>query len=93
MFFVKRFIAVCFLCGLTSLGLYAQVTIGSDQLPNEGALLDLKERGPFSGTATATKGLLLPRVKLIDVKPPTGQLATVELGLNRSILDLWYIMP
>lgn len=37
---------------------YSQVTIGSSQHPQEGALLDLKQEG------TTTLGLLLPRVSL-----------------------------
>ena len=47
----------------------AQVTIGSGIPPADGALLDLKEKtpaNPATDNATATKGLLLPRVKLTD---------------------------
>ncbi|NDV67847.1 FISUMP domain-containing protein [Dysgonomonas sp. 25] len=39
---------------------FAQVTIGSGDKPNEGALLDLKMTG------TTTKGMVLPRVALTD---------------------------
>lgn len=42
----------------------AQVTIGSDIPPVEGALLDLKERAPDVSGVTATKGLALPRVNI-----------------------------
>ncbi len=44
----------------------AQVTIGSQEEPNIGALLDMKEYNASTpGGATATKGLNLPRVRLI----------------------------
>lgn len=42
----------------------AQVTIGSSSQPALGALLDLKEENSFSGGATSTRGLGLPRVEL-----------------------------
>lgn len=46
----------------------AQVTIGSAIPPLNGAILDLKEFTPQTvGGATATKGLLLPRLKLSEV--------------------------
>lgn len=44
----------------------AQVTIGSGEVPNEGALLDLKESGK------TTKGLGIPRVKLQKLLPSEG---------------------
>lgn len=44
---------------------YAQVTIGSDIAPNEGALLDLKENS--GTTVNASRGLLLPRVNLKNI--------------------------
>jgi len=44
-------------------GTKAQVTIGSDVLPHEKALLDLKE----NAEGTSTKGLILPRVSLASV--------------------------
>jgi hypothetical protein len=45
---------------------YGQVTVGSSQPPVEGALLDLKDetQPKVPGGATASKGLLMPRVKL-----------------------------
>ncbi len=50
-------------------GLYAQVTIGSDLVPNTGAILDIKEYNstdPSTDNTTATKGMKLPRVGLTD---------------------------
>lgn len=48
--------------------IYTQVTIGSSQKSNLGALLDLKEEGSFANNATASKGLGLPRVKLVRLE-------------------------
>ncbi len=55
--------------------LKAQVTIGSGLTPRTGALLDLKEFEENEDPTTANKGLLLPRVKLIDVRPASGKLS------------------
>lgn len=52
----------------------AQVTIGSDDEPDSGALLDLKE----NTNGRSTKGLLLPRVKLINLTNPSPLLQHVE---------------
>lgn len=50
--------------------LKAQVTIGSGNPPSKGVLLDLKEIDDApaqSGGTTTNKGLLLPRVKLLNI--------------------------
>lgn len=44
----------------------AQVTIGSGESPLEGAILDLKQYESTSDEYTANKGLLMPRVVLVD---------------------------
>ena len=47
------------------LNVSAQVTIGSDILPLDGALLDIKQQTAHATTnVTATKGVVLPRVEL-----------------------------
>jgi len=46
--------------------LYSQVTIGDDVEPADGALLQLKDNGTYSGNVNASKGLILPRVDLTD---------------------------
>lgn len=56
---------------LTSIGLQAQVTIGSSEKPLDGALLDLKETG------TTKKGLSLPRTELSDLNKL--KMGTVEI--------------
>lgn len=45
----------------------AQVTIGSVQAPEKGALLQIKEHEADVNNTTATHGLSLPRVKLTDM--------------------------
>lgn len=61
-----------------TVGLQAQVTIGSNQPPVGGALLDLKNQEPTSpGGITATKGLALPRVKLTDLNDITKDITDV----------------
>lgn len=49
-----------------ALGAHAQVTIGSGEPPHQDALLDLKE----DSAGESTKGLLLPRVKLVSTLLP-----------------------
>lgn len=63
MIFMKflSFSILLFFCGSIMNNIMSQVTIGSTQMPVEGALLDLTE-----GTTTK-KGLLLPRVELSDI--------------------------
>lgn len=52
--------------------LFAQVTIGSNVASNKGSLLDLKENDEIN--ANASKGLMLPRVKLkaVSTLPPVN---------------------
>ncbi|NDV70233.1 FISUMP domain-containing protein [Dysgonomonas sp. 25] len=54
--------------------LQAQVTMGSNQLPAAGALLDLTEG------STTTKGLGLPRVELTDLKPGSNTAFASSIG-------------
>lgn len=51
---------------LVSLSSSAQVTIGSEKEVNQGSLLDLKESESIG--VNSNKGLLLPRVRLVDSK-------------------------
>lgn len=53
-----------------------QVTIGSNQEPNKGALLDLKE----NANGTSTRGLSMPRVKLEDLRSLKPALPTHVMG-------------
>ncbi|MFT4222892.1 hypothetical protein [Dysgonomonas sp.] len=56
----------------TSLNALSQVTIGLDEKPAEGTLLQLKNKNVTGQTANSTKGLLLPRVELDPDKSATG---------------------
>jgi hypothetical protein len=59
--------------------LHAQVTIGSDTPPEPGALLDLRNKPRNAeNNATADKGLLLPRVRLNDMKAINGLKASID---------------
>ena len=58
---------------LTASNMQAQVTIGSQEVPDPNALLDLKE----NVGGTATKGLLLPRVALDSLSSFTPMAAHV----------------
>lgn len=69
----------------------AQVTIGSDEKPVKGAILQLKNINNITdGSANATKGILLPRVALLSTKIREDEngakdnLATTMLGANTS---------
>lgn len=60
--------------------LNAQVTIGSDIEPNQGALLDLKEKkaaNPSLDNTTSTKGLGMPRVRLTSPTSIAADIAGV----------------
>jgi hypothetical protein len=60
-----------FLSLLFTASLHAQVTIGSTEIPEPAALLQIKEHEAVSGSETAEKGILLPRVKLTDLSDIT----------------------
>lgn len=71
----KTILLFCYIFFLSGM-LQAQVTIGSHQAPNKGALLDLKE----NADGTSTRGLCLPRVKLEDVRSLKPALPTHVIG-------------
>lgn len=58
----------------TTINLHGQVTIGSNNPPRSGALLDLTE-----GSIT-TKGLSMPRVELYNIKPTTPAELSASIG-------------
>lgn len=72
---------VAILLNICSVSSFSQVTIGSDVDPAKGALLDLKEFEPKENNTTATKGLMLPRVRLQAL---TGDL-NKTLGLAETV--------
>ncbi len=58
----------------------AQVTIGSGIAPNRGVLLDLKENDTANGGTSASKGLLLPRVSIINLTPTNDSELAKSIG-------------
>ncbi|WP_108823637.1 FISUMP domain-containing protein [Dysgonomonas sp. Marseille-P4361] len=59
---------------LLATAIHAQVTIGSGQEPNKGALLDLKEEGDTK------RGLGMPRVELTKLRPTTPTELAASIG-------------
>ena len=55
------------ICLFFSLSVYGQVTIGSDNEPSAGSLLDLKQNN--NAGVNSSKGLVMPRVALTNLKP------------------------
>lgn len=74
----------------------AQVTIGSNIVPNKGALLDIKSQDGDVNNVTATKGLGVPRVALRKIKQlypmfsttPTSDISTAEYTTGKTTIDL-----
>lgn len=63
---------------------YSQVTIGSDEKPNSGSLLQLKNiDGVTDASPNATKGLLLPRV----VIPDLSSIEVIDGAVQSNALD------
>ncbi|MDU1891875.1 MAG: hypothetical protein E6767_14400 [Dysgonomonas sp.] len=67
---MKRLNILLLLFMLIGISSHAQVTIGADKAPLEGAILQLKETE--SSTDNSTKGLLMPRVKLSSLTITSG---------------------
>lgn len=95
----RTLIIVVSLFFMITTGLKAQVTIGLNETPATGALLQLKDRpGISDGSPNATKGLGLPRVKLTDPAnlfpmflKEDGINPTDEYVANKSSIDLAHI--
>ena len=66
--------ALFLLVSLVTTPMQAQVTIGTQEVPNPNALLDLKE----NAAGEATKGLLLPRVALDSITSATPMSGHVQ---------------
>lgn len=75
---------ICIFFSLPLATILGQVTMGSNLKPEEGALLDLKEKIPaVAGGETASRGLALPRVELLSTKLD----ATTYTNLSKTIKD------
>lgn len=82
----KRIVLAIFF-SLFMLNISAQVTIGSEIAPVEGALLDLKQKAPDGNNATATKGFALPRV-MLESKKSLAPLASDTEANKKSHVGL-----
>ena len=82
MFYKHLALAVFLTVNITSL--FAQVTIGSSEKPEKGALLQLKDDGNYLNGETAKKGLALPRVEITTLTPATNQIAESIGGVSGS---------
>lgn len=70
-----------------SIGIQAQVTIGSGEPPHNDALLDLKE----SSDGSSNKGLLMPRVSLVSTSsanPLSGHIKGMIVYNNATVGDV-----
>lgn len=65
---------------------YAQVTIGKADPPAGGALLQLKNMDEAANTTNANKGLLLPRVQLVDLEKLQPMYSYVDVD-NTPTMD------
>ena len=63
----KKFVLASLLFVCFTFSIQSQVTIGSISDPQKGALLDLKEQDEGNGNANSEKGLILPRVSLVEI--------------------------
>jgi len=84
----KVFFLLFFAVGLSGVA-KAQVTIGSDAVPNTNALLDLKQ----NAAGTSLKGLLLPRVELnggttVGLGTPPAHVQGMTVYNTANILDV-----
>lgn len=66
----------------------AQITIGSSEPANAGALLDLKENKILNKESNSNKGLGMPRVALIDLKE---LIPMFSVGYNKAEQDHLHI--
>lgn len=66
---------------------YSQVTFGSTEKPEDGALLQLKNiDGVIDGSANSTKGLSLPRVKLSSINNLYPLIDIAESNQNENYI-------
>lgn len=75
----RKILGALLFLSLLGIKTFSQVTIGSNEKPVEGALLHLSDiTGTTEGEANATKGLMLPRVKLIKNADNTNVANTIN---------------
>lgn len=98
MIMISRGLLLTILISISQLSMMAQVTVGSNEAPASGSLLQLKSiKNVADGGTNSTKGLLLPRVLLSkkkelypmflnDVEDPASG-SNSEYTVGKSILD------
>ena len=79
---MNKKIVLSILFSVFLLNVSAQVTVGSDVVPIDGALLDIKQQAANAANVTATKGVVFPRVELTG-KTSLAPLAT-DNATNKS---------
>lgn len=91
-------VALLLLFFLSIFNIQAQVTVGLDESPVEGALLQLKEiEGVNNGGANSNKGMMLPRVNLLgttdakigDPSDPTDFTSNKEAHAGLFVYNLY----
>jgi hypothetical protein len=87
---MKKIILACTI-SIMYCAAYGQVTIGAEEEPVNGALLQLKNIEAVSGGGVnATKGLGLPRVKLVNLKPGAATGAnSLPLSIGSPQAESW----
>lgn len=84
---LKHRLLLCYI--LLSGNIMGQVTIGLDEKPIQGALLQLKNQLNIQGSnANSTKGLGLPVVELTNIKPITEEELAKSIGNTTGSYDL-----
>lgn len=87
---VNKITLVLFLIGANIVTyLSAQVTVGSNLQPAQGAILDLKEHAPDANNATSSKGLSMPRVALKVPDDLTDLIAAPTTVQKAEHVGLW----
>lgn len=93
---LKQTTIVFLLALFFSVNIFGQVTIGSNLIPANGALLDLKEYDDAiadGGGRDAQKGLLLPRVELVSISnlfPMYEPDSPEYTGENKTATDMYH---
>ncbi|WP_029906766.1 hypothetical protein [Prevotella sp. 10(H)] len=85
---MKIKVTFCILVLFFAPRLFAQVTIGLDESPSKGALLQLKSESVTNGGANAKAGLLLPRVELDPTNSNSGTDASKLVASLKLTLPL-----
>lgn len=84
-YILLAFLAAFLFCPKIS---FAQVTIGSNEAPVGGALLQLKNKAAAADGSNATKGLMMPRVQLASMDSLKPMYSYVDVANTPTANDL-----